>query len=105
MPRRTTSEPMPSFTSKSWKQTTSPSAVTCTSNSTKSTMLRAAFWKDSTVFSRTLRPFTLLAPEPLCLHSEKQRLSKTGCSETKKNEEKDAWLTSTHHEFKTMSLS
>lgn len=77
MPRRTTSEPMPSLTSKSWKHTTSPHAVTCTSNSTKSTMLVAAFWKDSTVFSRTLLPFTLLAPEPLCLCEQREHCLKS----------------------------
>lgn len=36
----------------------------------KSHMLVAAFWNDSTVFSRTLRPGPLLAPEPLCLRAQ-----------------------------------
>lgn len=38
-----------------------------TSNSMNSEWLSAAFWKDSSVFSRTLWPCTLEAPEPRCL--------------------------------------
>ena len=53
---------------------TTPSRVTCTSNSIKSLWLVAAFMKLIIVFSRTCRPSPLLAPEPRCLTGMQCRL-------------------------------
>lgn len=73
IPSEMISFPMDSVQSKSWCTTTTPSAVTCTSNSMKSEWFTAAFWKLSIVFSRTERvepSRPMLAPAPRCLQTK-----------------------------------